>query len=312
MPQSHPPIDRQHLQSILDRIAAEAASEVSRGRVADSIPELSRIDPTLFGVAIALPTGETITSGDAQVPFSVQSISKVFTLAMALGRIGDELWMRVGREPSGLAFNSILQLEQEGGRPRNPFVNAGAIVVTDAVLATSTPREFLGELLRFIRAAAGDDNIHIRERVAKSEANYAHRNRALAHMLKARENLRNEPDRVLGAYFHQCAVEMNCVQLACAGRFLIGSPATGLISGDHVRQINALMMTCGHYNGSGEFACRVGLPGKSGVGGGILVIAPRIASVAIWSPGLNEQGNSALGTAGAERLARQMGWNIFT
>jgi len=304
-------LDLRTLELVLDEIVMEMASQGDRGRVADFIPELARVDPTLFGIAVALPTGQTIARGDAQIPFSIQSISKVFTLAMGLGRLGDELWTRVGREPSGLAFNSILQLEQEGGRPRNPFVNAGAIVVTDAVLATSEPREFLAELLRFVRATSGDDDIHINKRVAKSEANSAHRNWALAHMLKARDNLRNEPDRVLGAYFHQCAVELNCVQLAGAGRFLIGSPTIGLISADNVRQINALMMTCGHYDGSGEFACRVGLPGKSGVGGGILVIVPGCASVAIWSPGLNDQGNSALGTVAAERLARQMGWTLF-
>ncbi|MDD9731550.1 glutaminase [Mameliella sp. AT18] len=304
--------ERDSLEIILCEITERMSSEVDRGRVADFIPELAGVDPSLFGIAVAFPSGQTISGGDARVPFSVQSISKVFTLAMGLGRLGDELWARVGREPSGLAFNSILQLEQEGGRPRNPFVNSGAIVVTDAILATNEPRELLGEILRFVRAASDDGDIHINEQVAKSEANNAHRNWALAHMLKAQDNLRNDPDRVLGAYFHQCAVEMNCLQLACAGRFLIGSAETALISPDNVRQINALMMTCGHYNGSGEFAFRVGLPGKSGVGGGILMIVPRRASVAIWSPGLNEQGNSALGTGAAEQLARRMGWSVFT
>lgn len=304
-------LDLGHLENILREIATDMASEADRGQVADFIPELARVDPGLFGIAVALPSGHVIASGDVWAPFSVQSISKVFTLAMGLGHLGDQLWTRVGREPSGLAFNSILQLEQEGSRPRNPFVNAGAIVVSDAILAANEPRGLLAELLRFVRAAAGDDDIHINKRVAKSEANNAHRNWALAHMLKARNNLRHDPDRVLGTYFHQCAIEMNCVQLACAGRFLIGKPETGLISPDNVRHINALMITCGHYNGSGEFACRVGLPGKSGVGGGILVVVPGLASVAIWSPGLNEQGNSALGTVAAERLARRMGWTVF-
>jgi glutaminase len=230
---------------------------------------------------------------------------------MALGRLGDGLWLRVGRDPSGLAFNSILQLEQEGGRPRNPFVNAGAIVVTDAILSGNEPRELLAELLRFVRSAAGDENIHINKVVAQSEARSGHRNHALAHMLKAQGNLLNTPERVLGAYFHQCAVEMSCVQLALAGRFLIGAPETALIAGDNVRHINALMITCGHYDGSGDFAYRVGLPGKSGVGGGILVIAPRRASIAVWSPGLSAQGNSTLGTIAAETLACRMGWSVL-
>lgn len=311
MPQTMP-LDVPGLQTTLDEISGRMQHETERGRVADFIGDLGRVDPEQFGIAVALPSGDLIESGDSRTPFSIQSISKVITLAMGLGRLGDGLWTRVGREPSGLAFNSILQLEQEGARPRNPFVNAGALVVTDAVLASSEPREVLAEILQFVRTASGDSNIHINERVAKSEASSAHRNRALAHMLKARNNLFNEPSRVLGTYFHQCAIEMTCSQLACTGRFLTGSPNFTLISSDNVRYINALMMTCGHYDGSGEFAYRVGLPGKSGVGGGILAIVPGRASIAIWSPGLNEQGNSALGTAAAEQLARRMGWSVFS
>jgi len=183
-------------------------------------------------------------------------------------------------------------------------------VVTDAVLSGHAPREYLGELLRFMRTAAGDDDIHINREVARSEIETGHRNFALAHYLRAFGNLHNPPELTLGAYFHQCAVEMSCADLARAGRFLMGS-GPRLVSADRVRRINALMMTCGHYDGSGEFAFRVGLPGKSGVGGGILVIAPGRASVAVWSPGLNAQGNSLLGTAAVEMLARRTGWSVF-
>jgi glutaminase len=299
------------LEGLLGEIATAARNAADRGTVATYIPELAGVDPDSFGMAVCLPGGKLYSIGDARVSFSIQSISKVFTLAMALGRLGDGLWRRVGREPSGLAFNSILQLEQEHGHPRNPFVNAGAIVVTDAILAGNEPREVLGELLRFIRAAAGDDDIHINRTVAQSETESGHRNFALAHMLKAQGNLDNTPERVLGTYFHQCAIEMNCVQLAAAGRFLVGSGESALISADNIRHINALMMTCGHYNGSGDFAYRVGLPAKSGVGGGILIVAPRIASIAVWSPGLNAQGNSALGTLAAEILAIRTGWSVF-
>lgn len=300
------------LRQVLDEIVARVAETSDRGVVADYIPQLSTADPAMFGIAVALPDGEVLEAGDAGTAFSIQSISKVFTLAMALGRLGEGLWRRVGREPSGLAFNSILQLEQEGGHPRNPFVNAGAIVVTDAILAASEPREVLAELLRFVREAAGDDDIHINKDVAQSEASTGHRNLALAHMLKAQGNLHNTPDRVLGTYFHQCAIEMNCKQLARAGRFLIGTRETAVIAADNVRRINALMMTCGHYDGSGDFAYRVGLPAKSGVGGGILIIAPRRASIAVWSPGLNSHGNSKLGTMAAEMLAERMGWSVFS
>jgi glutaminase len=301
-----------NLQDILDRIAADMAGREDRGEVARYIPELARVDPGQFGIAVARPDGSVTSAGDSTLPFSIQSISKVFTLSIALGRLGDQLWSRVGREPSGQAFNSILQLEHERGRPRNPFINAGAIAVTDAILAGHQPKELLGEILRFVRAAAGDDDIHINDAVARSETATGHRNLALASFMKSYGNLINAPEMTLGAYFHQCAIEMNCRQLALAGLYLTNAPGTPRMLGpDRVRRINAIMMTCGHYDASGDFAFRVGLPGKSGVGGGILCIVPGRAAIAVWSPGLNAQGNSLLGTQAVERLARDMGWSVF-
>lgn len=300
------------LQAILNKITQDMAETKNRGTVANYIPELGRIEPNQFGMAVAFPSGEECVAGDTAIPFSIQSISKVFTLAIALGRLGDQLWDRVGREPSGLAFNSILQLEQERGMPRNPFVNAGAIAVTDAILSGHQPRDVLAEILRFVRMAAGDDDIHINAAVARSEQATAHRNMALAEFMASMGNLRNPAALTIGTYVHQCAIEMTCLQLARAGRFLINAPGCPrLVSPARVRRINALMMTCGHYDGSGEFAYSVGLPGKSGVGGGILIIAPGKASIAVWSPGLNAQGNSKLGTEAAEALARETGWSVF-
>ena len=300
------------LSTVLGEILATARASQDRGKVADYIPELARVDPSRFALSVVLADGSQHSVGDTDVAFSIQSVSKVFALAIALGRHGDRLWARVGREPSGLAFNSILQLEHERGIPRNPFINAGAIVVTDAALAGHAPREYLGELLRFIRAAAEDDGIHINDAVARSETETGHRNVALAHYLRSYGNLLNAPEMTLGAYFHQCAVEMTCAQLARAGRFLTAAPGMPrMVAPGRVRRINALMLTCGHYDGSGDFAYRVGLPGKSGVGGGILVIAPGRASIAVWSPGLNAQGNSKLGTEAVEHLARRMVWSVF-
>ena len=300
------------LSTVLEEILATARASQDRGKVADYIPELAGVDPSRFALSVVLADGSQHSVGDTNVAFSIQSVSKVFALAIALGRHGDRLWARVGREPSGLAFNSILQLEHERGIPRNPFINAGAIVVTDAALAGHAPREYLGELLRFIRAAAEDDGIHINDAVARSETETGHRNFALAHYLRSYGNLLNAPEMTLGAYFHQCAVEMTCAQLARAGRFLTAAPGMPrMVAPGRVRRINALMLTCGHYDGSGDFAYRVGLPGKSGVGGGILVIAPGRASIAVWSPGLNAQGNSKLGTEAVEHLARRMGWSVF-
>ena len=304
--------DTQRLQAILDDIGATMAAASDRGTVARYIPELAQVDLAQFAMAVALPDGRILTTGQASTGFSIQSISKIFTLAIALGRLGDRLWDRVGREPSGLAFNSILQLEHEKGIPRNPFVNAGAIAVTDAILTGRQPRDVLAELLTFIRTAAGDEDIHINRAVAQSEQASAHRNIALAEFMAAEGNLRNPAALTIGTYVHQCAIEMSAVQLARAGLFLINAPGCPrLVSPARIRRINALMMTCGHYDGSGEFAYRVGLPGKSGVGGGILAIAPGRAAIAVWSPGLNAQGNSKLGTEAIAALTQKTGWSVF-
>ncbi|MBD1548224.1 glutaminase [Roseibium aggregatum] len=300
------------MKDLLDDIYANIGLSPERGGVATYIPELAKIDPHQFGMCVAAADGEVYTAGDAEVPFSIQSVSKVFALALALGKVGDQLWRRVGREPSGLSFNSLLLLEREDGIPRNPFINAGALIATDIYLAGSRPKEALGQLLRFVRAASDDEDIHINEMVARSEIATGHRNVALAHYLASFGNLHSGVDEVYGTYCHQCAIEMSCRQLALAGRFLIDTDDTPkLVSRERRRRIAALMMTCGHYDGSGDFAFRVGLPGKSGVGGGILAIAPGKASVAVWSPGLNRYGNSKLGTEAMEMFARKTGWSVF-
>jgi len=291
-------------------------ARLDRGEVAQYIPELARVDPAAFGLAVADVDGTIVVGGDADAPFSIQSVSKVFTLTLALGLVGDRLWRRVGREPSGNPFNSIVQLERERGVPRNPFINAGAIAVTDVILSGHQPREALGEILRFFQFLAQDPSIHIDKSVAESEKRTGFRNAALANYMKSFDRLDNPVDFVLGVYFHHCAIAMSCRQLALAGRYLAAAgrnPATGMsvVSAERARRINALMLTCGHYDGSGDFAFRVGLPGKSGVGGGILAIAPGKASIAVWSPGLDPNGNSHLGAVALEMLAKRMGWSVF-
>ncbi|MCY0147265.1 glutaminase [Hoeflea sp. G2-23] len=304
------------LQEVLDEIAQEMACSADRGTVAQYIPELAKVDPEQFGIAVALPDGRVLSAGDAGTGFSIQSVSKVFTLALALGKLGDAVWSSVGREPSGNPFNSIVQLEQEKGRPRNPFINAGAIAVVDLIMAGHEPKEAIGEIIQFIRHLADDDSILIDEHVARSETAHGDRNASLAHFMRAFGNIDHPVDHVLGVYFHQCAIVMNCQQLARAGLFLANQgrdPVTGaqVVSPQRARRINAIMLMCGHYDGSGEFAFRVGLPGKSGVGGGILAIAPGKASIAAWSPGLDHVGNSKLGSAALEQLAKRMGWSVF-
>lgn len=298
--------------SILKRIDADLREKSDWGEPAQYIPQLAQVDPRQFAIAICDAEGRCFTAGDADVRFSIQSISKVFALIAALGRGGDQLWRRVGREPSGTSFDSVVLLESEKGRPRNPFVNAGALVVTDALLSGREPKIALAEVMGLVRALAEDDDIHIDADVARSEQATGARNKALAHYLDSHGNLMSEPELVLGTYFHQCAIDMTVKQLAMAGRTLAGLPdAPQLVSRERVRRVNALMMTCGHYDGSGEFAFRVGLPGKSGVGGGILVIAPGKASIGIWSPGLDRYGNSKAGTEAAARLSAATGWSVF-
>lgn len=304
------------LEEVLPALAEEMAARTDRGEVADYIPQLRKIDPDRFGIAVALNNGRVITAGDADEAFSIQSISKMFTLTLALGKVGDALWRRVGREPSGNPFNSIVQLEHELGIPRNPFINAGAIVVTDVLLAGHQPREALGEILRFIQFLADDDGIAIDREVAASERATGYRNFALANYMRAFGNLQHEPELALGAYFHHCAIAMSCRQLALSAQFLAHegrNPATGhsVVSAERARRILALMLTCGHYDGSGDFAFRVGIPGKSGVGGGIIGIVPGVASIAVWSPGLNENGNSRLGSIALEKLTKAMNWSVF-
>ena len=305
------------LQNLVDEIAGEMAREVDRGRVADYIPPLACVSPAQFGISILDAAGNCFSAGDADIGFSVQSISKVLSLTMALEAIGDVLWQRVGLEPSGSPFNSIVQLESEQGIPRNPFINAGAIIVADVLLENSKPGEAITDFLRFIQMVADDDTISIDHNVADAEQVTGFRNMALGNYMCAFENIKNPVKETLSNYFHFCALSLSCRQLAKAGHYLMcgghrdAKILNAKISEERTRRILALMMMCGHYDGSGEFAYRVGLPGKSGVGGGILAIAPDVASIAVWSPGLNSQGNSKLGRLALERLVKNTGWSVF-
>ena len=304
------------MQDLLAEILAEAAPHRGNGRVADYIPALAKIDPRKLGIAFADKDGLVWGAGDCDEPFSIQSISKVFTLALALDRVGAGLWEKVGREPSGSAFNSIVQLESERGKPRNPLINAGAMVVTDQLIGARSGDAAIADLLALLRAQARDESINVDEEVAHSEAETGSRNRALAWFMKSFDTLSNPVETVVGAYFRQCSVAMSCRQLARAGLFLAfdgHDPESGaeVTAWHRARRINSVMMLCGHYDNSGEFAFRVGLPGKSGVGGGILAIAPGHGSIAVWSPALNPSGTSAAGAVALEALVERTGWSVF-
>jgi glutaminase len=298
---------------ILEEIRDEVRPLMGRGRVADYIPPLAAIPLERFGMAIHTVEGETFSVGDARERFSVQSIAKVFSLTLAMGLEGDRIWTRVGREPSGTSFNSLVQLEMERGIPRNPLINAGALVVMDAVLGHARDEE--DPVLEFVRRAAEDRSVGYDLEVAAAEAATAHRNRAMAHFLKSFGNLHGDTDRVLDAYFRLCSLSMSCLDLTRAFLFLAngGRSPSGqtLASSREAKRINALMLTCGVYDEAGDYAYRVGLPAKSGVGGGVVAVMPGEYVAAVWSPGLSEKGNSLAGTMALELLTTKTARSIF-
>ncbi|NXY95260.1 glutaminase [Streptomyces sp. BR123] len=298
---------------LLERIATEVEHLVGSGTPAEYIPALAEVDPAQFGMAVADLDGNVVGIGDWQTPFSAQSITKVFALALALAEGGDSLWERVGREPSGNPFNSLVQLEYENGIPRNPFINAGALVVTDRL--QSLTGDASSELLEFLRRESGNPDIGFDAEVAASEHEHGDRNAALAHFMASYGNVANPVPALLDHYFWQCSIEMSCADLARAARFLArhGLRADGsrLLTRSEAKQINAVMMTCGTYDAAGDFAYRVGLPGKSGVGGGIVAVVPGRCTLAVWSPGLDSRGNSVAGVAALDRFTTLTGLSVF-
>ena len=301
-------------QSVIDRIRDEVRELWGQGRVADYIPALEKVNPRQFGMAVATLDGQEYSTGDAQVCFSIQSISKVFTLAMVTRHVGDDIWDAVGREPSGNPFNSLVQLEYEQGKPRNPFINAGALVVTDRLISLYPhPKD---AMLEFVRSLCGNDDIYYDKEIARSERLNADRNMSLAYLMKSFGNIRNDVDALLDVYCHQCAISMSCVDLARAFLFLSNrgvNPFSGkqVLSVSQAKRLGALMLTCGFYDESGDFAFRAGLPGKSGVGGGIAAYIPGNLAVTVWSPELNRHGNSLAGMAALEHFTTDIGNSIF-
>jgi glutaminase len=295
---------------------------------------LAQVAPQQFGMAVALVDGSCVATGSADTQFSIQSISKLFTFVLALKLVGDEVWQRVGREPSGAAFNSMVQLETEKGIPRNPFINAGALVITD--ILTSRYAHLDTALLGALRLLTDCPDLNWDAQTAKSERDTAHRNMAMAYFMKSYGNFVNAPELVLDNYCRQCAIEMSCNQLAQATMFLAnggldigrvnavgatgatgatgsaGSARAGeqFLSADAARRVNALLLTCGAYDAAGDFAYRIGLPVKTGVGGGIVAIVPGVGTVAVWGPELDAKGNSVLGAFALERLAQTTGWSF--
>ncbi|WP_075349532.1 glutaminase [Algoriphagus marinus] len=301
-------------KQIIEEVYQEVQEENQRGKVADYIPELATVSPDQFGIALVDLKGNVYGVGDYQVPFSIQSISKVHTLTMVFNVFNNKLWSRVNVEPSGDPFNSIAQLEYEKGIPRNPFINAGALVITDALC--SKFEKPIQQITEFINELAGETCVKINGDVKSSEFKHGERNTALAYFLKSYKNFNNNIDEVLEVYFSQCAIEMSCVDLAKSFSFLANDGFSifakqQIISESSARRINALMLTCGFYDEAGEFAYRVGLPGKSGVGGGVAAVMPHKFSIAVWSPELNDKGNSVKAIKALELLTDKLSFSLF-
>lgn len=299
---------------VIEKIYNDVKPYFGQGKVADYIPALAEVNPRQFGIAIETLDGKSFKVGDADMRFSIQSISKVFTLAMVTRHLGDELWKCVGREPSGTPFNSLIQLEHEHGIPRNPFINAGALVVTDRLMSHySRPKD---AILDFVRSMCGNEDIYYDKKVAQSEREHADRNLALAYFMKSFGNIENDVEALIDVYCHQCSISMNCSELSRSFLFLANhglNPYTGeqILTSSSSKRLGALMLTCGFYDESGDFAFRAGLPGKSGVGGGVAAFIPDNLAITVWSPELNRHGNSLIGMETLERFTTDIGNSIF-
>jgi glutaminase len=303
-------------QSLVNDVLGDVSAYRGQGTVAPHIPALAKADPTKLGIALALADGSVFVAGDADQDFSIQSISFVFALPIALRHLTSSLWNYVGREPSGLPVNSIVQLELEKGHPRNPLINAGAIVVCDRLMGTRGADQAAEEFCDFLSERCRTPGLSIDESLAMSDSQAGAFNRSIANLLAYFGNLDNPVDEVLSLYYRQCSVAMNCRQLAQASLFLAfdgTDPRTGdvVVIPSRARRINALMMTSGHYDSSGDFAFRVGLPGKSSASGGIIAVVPRTGAICVWSPGLNASGISLVGALVLERLVERTGWSVF-
>ncbi|RQE99521.1 glutaminase [Pseudomonas aeruginosa] len=302
------------MQQLLNEILDEVRPLIGRGKVADYIPALAGVEPNQLGIAVYSRDGELFHAGDALRPFSIQSISKVFSLVQAIQHSGEDIWQRLGHEPSGQPFNSLVQLEFERGKPRNPFINAGALVICDINQSRfAAPAQSMRD---FVRRLCGNPEVVSDSVVARSEYQHRSRNAAAAYLMKSFGNFHNDIEAVLLSYFHHCALRMSCVDLARAFCFLADKgfckhSGEQVLNERQTKQVNAIMATSGLYDEAGNFAYRVGLPGKSGVGGGIIAVVPGRFTVCVWSPELNAAGNSLAGIAALEKLSERIGWSIF-
>lgn len=301
-------------QALLNELHQHIRQGENPGEVATYIPELGKVSPEKFGIFLQSVHGEQFSVGDSREQFSIQSIAKVLSLSLAYRRRGAKLWKRVGVEPSGTPFNSLVQLEHDEGIPRNPLINAGAIVISDILVSELDDPQ--AEFLDFVRQAADNPDINYSDAIAESEREQGFRNLALINFLKSFGNIQNDVRTVLDFYFRLCSIKMNCCELTRAFLFLANGGINAqseqrILTRIQTKRINAIMQTCGFYDEAGEFAYKVGLPGKSGVGGGIVAVHPGYYAISVWSPRLNSKGNSFRGMRFLEQFTSRTESSIF-
>lgn len=309
-----PSSEKQSIQQVLLSAMEAGRREIPRGRVATYIPELGKARPDALGLCLTMQDGIVLKLGDADIRFTIQSVSKVISLCMALELHGPEkVFSVVGMEPSGEAFNSIVELDLQSNKPFNPMINSGAIA-TESLLIDYRSFE---DMLLFTQELCHDPEITLNRQVYLSEMNTCDRNRAVAYLLKSKGIISTNVDTSLEIYSKMCSMNVTAVSLANLGLLLSNNgiePCTGkrLLSGQTVRIVKSIMLTCGMYDGSGRFAVEVGLPAKSGVGGGLLSVADGICGIGIYGPSLDEKGNSIAGHAILRYLSGRMGWHLFS
>jgi glutaminase len=311
-----PVAPRRELVEAVVREAYNKFKTETNGKNADYIPYLAQVDSKLFGIAIVTTDDQVLTLGDVNYSFSIQSISKVFTLALAMEELGsDKVFDKIGSEPTGRAFNSATAVVDMPTHTGNPYVNAGAIATT-SLISGKDANEKWGKILAFYGRVAGD-KLSLIEDVYKSEAATNAGNKALAMLLAKYERIYADPFESVDIYTKQCSVGVNALQLARMGATLANNgvnPATGeqVIKREDVPYILSTMAMAGLYDGSGGWAWHVGLPAKSGVGGGIVAIAPGKGAIAVFAPPLDEAGNSVKAQEVIEYVARKLNYNLFS
>jgi len=304
------------LNGLIEEIISESKIYIDEGKVATYIPELGKMDKNILGISITDFQGNIYNAGSTNIKFTLQSISKPIVLLLALLENGEEVFNKVGMEPTGDPFNSMIRLETfDTGKPLNPMINAGAITVASMIKGTNL-MEKVHKVLSLVRLLSNNDNIRINDKVFQSELRTGNRNRAIAYFLKDNGIIEGNVDDALALYFKQCSIEVTTQDLANIAMVLANDGVDfktnrRLIPSHYANLVKSLMLTCGLYDHSGEFASTVGFPAKSGVSGGILGVAPRKLGIGVIGPALDTKGNSIAGIKILEKLSDVLDLNIF-